>query len=298
MPREGALAVSIAAVANVTSVPVSVVLAVLLAAVLHASWNAITHALSDLLVGFMLIGTGYTICAGIVVLAAPTPARSSWPFIAASAALHVAYNVLLMRCYQLGDFRQVCPLSRGSSPWLVAVAAAAFAGEALSPIRLLGVVVISVGLACLVFAGGMPSGAQLPAITAALLTGVTIAAYTTVDGLGVRQAQTAAGYTGWLFLLQGPVLPLAALAIRGRRLWAQARPHLIGGLTGSTLSLAAYALVVWAQTRGALAPSAALRETRVIIGAAIGAVIVHERFGRWRIVSAVLVTDGVILISL
>lgn len=289
---------SIAAVTNGTSVPVSVVLAVLFAAVLHASWNAITHALSDLLVGFVLIGAGYTICAGIVVLAAPMPARASWPFIAASAALHVAYNLLLMRCYQLGDFSQVYPLSRGSSPWLVAVAAAAFAGEALSLVRLLGVVVISVGLACLVFAGGMPSRAQLPAITAALLTGVTIAAYTTVDGLGVRQAQTAAGYTGWLFLLQGPVLPLAALAIRGRRLWAQARPHLTGGLTGGALSLAAYALVLWAQTRGALAPIAALRETSVIIGAAIGALIFHERFGRWRIIAAVLVTGGVILISL
>ena len=289
---------SIAAVADGDSVPVGVVLVVLFAAGLHASWNAITHALSDLLVGFALIGAGYAVCAGVVVLAAPMPARASWPFLVASAALHVVYNLLLMRCYRLGDFSQVYPLSRGSSPWLVAITAAAFAGEALLPVRLLGVVVISVGLACLVFAGGVPSRAQLPAITAALLTGVTIAAYTTIDGLGVRQAQTAAGYTGWLFLLQGPVLPLAALAIRGRRLWAQTRPHLTAGLTGGVLSLAAYALVLWAQTRGTLAPIAALRETSVVIGAAIGALIFHERFGRWRIISAVLVTAGVILISL
>jgi len=290
--------VPIAAVIDGTPVPVSVVLAVLAAAVLHASWNAITHRLSDLLVGFVLIGAGYTVCAAIVVLAAPLPAPGSWPFLAASAALHVAYNVLLMRCYQLGDFSQVYPLSRGSSPWLVAVAAAAFAGEALSPVRLLGVGVISVGLVFLVFAGGTPSRTQMPAITAALLTGVTIAAYTTVDGLGVRHAQTAAGYTGWLFLLQGPVLPVAALAIRGRKLWHQARPHLTGGLTGGVLSLAAYALVLWAQTRGALAPIAALRETSVIIGAAIGALIFHERFGRRRVISATLVAIGVILISL
>jgi len=87
--------VSIAAVIDGTPVPVSVVLAVLSAAVLHASWNAITHRLSDLLVGFVLIGAGYTACAAIVVLTAPMPAPGSWPFLAASAALHVAYSVLL-----------------------------------------------------------------------------------------------------------------------------------------------------------------------------------------------------------
>jgi drug/metabolite transporter (DMT)-like permease len=274
------------------------VFVVLLAAVLHASWNAITHALSDRLVGFALIGAGHTIVGALVVLASPAPARASWPFLAASAGLHVAYNLLLMRCYQVGDFSQVYPLSRGTSPWLVTLAAAALAGETPAPVQTVGLVVISIGLACLVFAAGRPSRAQLPAITAALLTGVTIAAYTTVDGLGVRQAQTAAGYAGWLFLLQGPVLPLIAAAARGRKLWAQTRPHLTAGLTGGVLSLIAYGLVLWAQTRGALGPIAALRETSIVIGAAIGALVFHEGFGRWRVVSAVLVASGVILISL
>jgi len=281
-----------------TQVPTSVLLAVLLAAALHASWNALTHALGDQLVGFTLIGAGYTVCAGIAVLLVPAPAPASWPFLAASAALHVVYSLLLMRCYQIGDFSQTYPLSRGTSPWLVAIAAATVAGEALAPVQALGLLVISVGLACLVFEAGLPRRDQLPAIAAALLTGVTIAAYTTVDGLGVRQAQTAVGYAGWLFLLYGPVLPVMALAVRGRKLMDQARPHLAAGLTGGVLSLAAYALVLWAQTRGALGPIAALRETSIVIGAAIGALAFHERFGRWRIVSALLITIGVLLISL
>ncbi|MET7400011.1 EamA family transporter [Dactylosporangium sp. NPDC005572] len=278
--------------------PVTALLAVLLAAVLHASWNAVVHALEDRLVGFVLIGTGYTVCAAGIVLASPAPARASWPFIAVSAVLQVAYNLLLMRCYQLGDFSQVYPISRGTSPWLVAVGAAVFAGEVLAPAQAAGLVVISAGLGCLMFAGGRPGRAQLPAIAAALLTGVTIAAYTTVDGLGVRQAHTTAGYTGWLFLLQGPVLPLAALVARGRKLWVQVRPHLTTGLIGGVLSLTAYALVLWAQTRGALGPVAALRETSIIVGAAIGALVFHERFGRWRVTAAVLITAGVVLMSL
>jgi drug/metabolite transporter (DMT)-like permease len=275
-----------------------VLLVVLLAAVLHASWNAIAHGISDLLVGFALMGVASVVVAIVLVATAPVPDRASWPFLVVSAALQVTYELLLMRCYRLGDFGQMYPISRGTSPWLVAIAAAVFAGEALAPVRLLGVVVISVGLGCLVFAGGRPDRGQLSAITAALLTGVTIAAYTTVDGLGVRHAGTAAGYTGWLFLLQGPVLAVIAVAVRRRQLWSQVRPHLATGLTAGVLSLAAYGLVLWAQTRGALALVAALRETSIIAGAIIAAVLFREPLGRWRVAAAVLVAGGVILISI
>ncbi|HEV7658179.1 MAG TPA: DMT family transporter [Mycobacteriales bacterium] len=281
-----------------SSVGPTVILAVLGAAVLHAVWNALAHAIDDQLVGFALIGVGVTVGAVPLVLLSSAPARASWPYLVGSVVLHVAYNLLLMRSYRLGEFSQVYPIARGTSPWLVALAAAVFAGEHLSPLRWLGVLVISAGLASLVFAGGVPTRAARPAIAAAVLTGVAIAAYTTLDGLGVRSADTVAGYTGWLFLLQGPVLPLAAVAVRRGRLWPQVRPHLPAGLAAGLLSLAAYALVLWAQTRGALAPIAALRESSVIVGAVIGTVVFGERFGRWRIAATVLVAAGVILVSL
>lgn len=99
-------------------------------------------------------------------------------------------------------------------------------------------------------------------------------------------------------MLQGPPLPLAALAVRRGRLWSDVRPHLWTGLAGGVLSTAAYGLVLWAQTRGALAAVAALRETSVVVGAAIGAFVFHERFGRWRTASTVLVAAGVVLSNL
>ena len=286
--------------ATVASSPVgiTVVGAVLLAAVLHAVWNALAHSIDDQLVGFALMGVGLTAGAAVVVVLSPLPATASWGYLAGSALLHVAYNLLLMRSYRLGEFGQVYPLARGTSPLLVALAGVVFVGEDLSPIRLVGVVVISVGLGSLVFVGGIPTRAARPAIGAALLTGVAIAAYTTLDGLGVRSSDSVGGYAGWLFLLQGPVLPLAALVARRGRLWGQLRPHLLAGLTGGVLSLAAYGLVLWAQTRGALAPIAALRETSVIVGAIIGAVVFGEKFGRWRIAATVLVAGGVILVTL
>ena len=276
----------------------AVVGAVLLAAVLHAVWNALAHSIDDQLVGFALIGLAVTVGGAAVVLVSPAPSRACWWFLAGSVVLHVVYNLLLMRSYRLGDFGQVYPLARGTSPWLVAIAGIVLVDEDLSLPQLLGVVVISAGLCTLVFAGGVPTREARPAIAAALLTGVVIAAYTTLDGLGVRSADTVTGYIGWLFLLQGPVLPLAAVVARRERLWGQVRPHLVAGLTGGALSLGAYGLVLWAQTRGALAPIAALRETSVIVGAVIGTLVFGERFGRWRITATVLVVAGVVLVTL
>ncbi len=281
-----------------SSVGPTVVGAVLAAAVLHAVWNALAHAVDDQLVGFALIGVAVTVGAAAIVLVSPGPSTASRPYLAASALLHVVYNLLLMRSYRLGEFGQVYPLARGTSPLLVALSGAVFAGEQLSVLRLLGVVVISAGLGTLVFVGGVPTRAARPALAAAVLTGVTIAAYTTVDGLGVRSADTVGGYTGWLFLLQGPALPLLAVLTRRGQLWRQVRPHLLAGLAGGILSLAAYGLVLWAQTRGALAPIAALRESSVVVGAVIGAVLFGERFGRWRIAATVLVAGGVVLVTL
>jgi len=65
------------------------------------------------------------------------------------------------------------------------------------------------------------------------------------------------------------------------------------GLLGAALSVSAYGLVLWAQTRAELAPVAALRESSIIVGAAIGAVFFKERFGAPRIAAAGLLVVGI-----
>jgi drug/metabolite transporter (DMT)-like permease len=278
-------------------VSVTIVGAVLFAAVLHAAWNAVAHAIPDRVVGFVLISAVCAVLAVPLVLLSPLPAGPSWPLLICSAAVHVLYVVLLMSSYRLGDFGQVYPLSRGSAPLLVALIAALVVGERPGAVQLAGIATVSAGLLCLVSAGGRPGRAELPAIGAALLTGVTIAAYTAIDGIAVRQAHTATGYAGWLFLLQGPVIPLVARLRRGPALLEQVRPHRVAGLGGGALSLAAYGLVLWAQTRGALAPIAALRESSVVVAAVVGALAFGEPFGRRRVVASVLVAGGIVLLA-
>jgi drug/metabolite transporter (DMT)-like permease len=283
-------------VAAVPSSPIglTVVIAVLGAAVLHAVWNAIAHGVADRLIGFTLIGAACTGGGAITVAAAGLPSGRAWPFVIASAIVHVAYTLLLLLSYQLGQFSQVYPLARGTSPWVVAVVATTVLGQSLPAAELAGVLIISAGLISVVFLG---SRAPLNALGAAFGTGLMIACYTVLDGVGVHRGPLLA-YIGWLFLLQGPALPLLALVRRGRDLPAQLHPSLAVGLTGGMVSMAAYGLVLWAQARGALAPIAALRETSIIIGAIIGAIFFGERFGYKRAVASAIVVLGIILINL
>lgn len=287
------------AAADLTRSPAggTVVAVVLGAAVLHAVWNAIAHGVADRLVGFALIGAAYTGCGAVATLCTGLPPGSAWAFIVASVILHVAYNLLLLASYQLGQFSQVYPLARGTSPWTVALVAATVLGQRLPPLELAGVLIISAGLMSLVLLGGRTARAPLSALGAAFGTGLMIAGYTVVDGVGVHRAPVMA-YIGWLFLLQGPVMPVLALVRRGRDLPARLRPSLVTGLAGGVVSVAAYGLVLWAQTRGALAPIAALRETSIIVGAVIGAIFLGERFGLKRAVAATVVVIGIVLINL
>jgi drug/metabolite transporter (DMT)-like permease len=197
-----------------------------------------------------------------------------------------------MASYRLADFSQAYPLARGTSPLVVTVLAAVFVGEVPSLPVLTGVVIVSLGLGSLMLAGGRPSRRDAPAIAAAVATGLTIATYSTIDGVGVRESGSAAGYTGWLLLMESSLLVTYAFTQLG-----QVRRHLWLGSLGGALSVLAYGLVLWAQTRGALAPIAALRESSIIAGALIGTVFFHERFGQSRVVATAVVFVGIVLVT-
>jgi drug/metabolite transporter (DMT)-like permease len=280
------------------ALPLSVTIAVLCAAVTHATWNAIAHGIKDQLLAFALIGLGAVTISIPLIIVSPLPHADCWPYLMASVVIHVFYVLGLMQTNRLGDFGQVYPLARGTSPLVVTILAAVFVHERPSPAALAGVLVVSAGLALLVFGGKRPSRA---ATLAAIATGLTIAAYTTVDGVGVRASGTATGYIGWLLLLQGLTVPLYAL-IRSRSVLMslvrdQSWRVLGGGWLAGALSVLAYGLVLWAQTRGALAPIAALRETSVIFGAVLGTLVFREPFGRTRIAATIIVSAGILLLN-
>lgn len=281
-----------------------VVGAVLAAAVLHASWNAIAKGVGDRLSLFARMSAVGAVGAGFAVCWVDPPAAASWPWLIASVIVHLGYNLALLAAYQVGHFNQTYPLARGLGPLLVAAVAVLVIGEPLPAVPAMGVVLIAGAVAVLGLTPWRQVRANRPALAAAILTGVTIAAYTVCDGVGVRRSGSALSYTLWLFGLQGVVTVLAIAGYRRvrRRDNTPARTGTVRGWSGaavaSLMSMAAYGLVLWAQTRGALAAVAALRESSVVVAAAIGMVFFQEPMGRARIVASVAVALGVVLLAL
>ena len=136
------------------------------------------------------------------------------------------------------------------------------------------------------------------AIGYALGTAGFIAGYTLCDGFGVRAAENPHSYTAWLFLIEGPsIILIAAIVLRGRLVTVAAGAWR-RGVTAGAMSLAAYWLVLWALSLGAIAPVATLRETSVVFAALIGSLFLKETMTRWRLLAVTLVACGIILLKL
>lgn len=273
----------------------SVAALVLCAALLHATWNALLKTSSDRLGAMTLMTLGSGLGALPFVLLLPLPSRASWPYLALGVLLHGGYSLFLVRAYRVGDFGQAYPIARGSSPMLVGVGAALLVGEQMSGASWLGVALISLGILSL---AELRKGMSLAGPLTALVTGAFIAAYTVVDGLGVRLSGDALAYAGWLFLLDSPTIGLIYL-VRYRRLpitrggWALGR-----GLGVGLLSLLAYGIVIWAITLAPMGAVSALRETSVLFAALIGAMFMGEKLTLRRGLSCLLITGGAMLLGL
>lgn len=274
-----------------------VVVLVLAAAVLHATWNAMAHAASDRLVGFALMSTTTLVLGAVLVVVGGPISGHHLALAALSAALHVAYMLLLWLSYQGGDLSRAYPLSRGTGVALTAVASFFAPRSPLGLPVVVGVALVVLGLVGVTLAGPRLARADARGVGAAFATGCAIAGYTVVDGLAVSGGAPVVAYVGWLFLLQSWALPVLAVVRRGRRLPAIARRQALAGLGGGAVSFTAYAVVVLAQTSGALAAIAALRELSIAIGVLIGAFVLHEAAARKRLLPALVLTAGAVVLA-
>lgn len=270
---------------------------VLSAAVLHATWNAIVKGTrARALVLAAVAGANGTV--GVVlILWAETPLPASWPYIAASATTHYGYYYFLSMAYKWGDLSRVYPISRGIAPLLVSLGALVFAGEMLTSQGWAGVALVSAGVCLLAFFSRGPSVPDKRSTLAAVATGLIIATYSVIDGIGVRLSGSPFGYMGWLFLSEFLVSLFVIVKLRPR-LTPEVRATLRVGYLGGLCAVASYGLVIYANTLAPLGMVSALRESSVIFAALFGVVIFRERPWASRIAAAVIVGGGVLMLAL
>lgn len=268
---------------------------VLLAALMHASWNAMVKANGDRAI--VLAGVSFLhVVVGVgLALFAPLPAVESWPFIIASTIIHFFYYALIFFAYRWGDLSHVYPIARGIAPALVAFGAWAAVGETLTPGGWAGLATVTLGI-LLLASGRRMSGSDPRALFAALATGVVIASYSVVDGIGVRVSDAPLGYIGWLFMAELPVTLF--VLVRRRASLPPLRSRIVWiGMLGGVFSAAAYGLVIYTATFAPIGAISAVRESSVIIAALIGVFLFGERPIAKRLLAGVVVAAGVAMLA-
>lgn len=273
--------------------------AVLFAAACHAGWNAAIKTGLDVLSSTVLITTG----AGLVSLAlipfVGLPPADAWPWVAASVAIHLFYFIGLSEAYRTGDLGQVYPLARGSAPLMTAGVTALLIGERIGTIGLGGIVILALGVLLLSLRGGrLLEPPDRRAVGFALFTALTICLYSVVDGLGGRAAGNPHPYTLAMFVGNALVMIVYFLIRRGPSMVAPMLSTWPVGLVGGSLQLLSYGIVIWAMTLAPIALVAALRETSVLFGALIAVLFLKEPLRPARIIAALMIVCGLVLIRM
>ena len=275
-----------------------VTIAVLGAGFLHAGWNALLKNSqgTEPMLDTATVVAGSALWSVLVLPFVPLPDVAAWKFMAISSVVHFGYYVTLSHAYRTGDLSFAYPVMRGTAPLITTVLGIVFLRELPQVQVAAGIVLICAGIVSIAFV--RRERHPPAALRWALANAGIIAAYTLVDGAGVRASGNALSYVSWLLTLERlPYLawvlrrggrPAVAYIARGRRL------ALVGGFG----SLAAYAIVLWAMTRAPVAAVAALRETSVLFAALIGAVWLKEGFGVMRLVGAASVVAGIAALKL
>lgn len=266
----------------------------LFAAILHATWNAFLRSGGDRLRTVTVMSFASTAVALPFLFVYPLPTSGAWPYILLSAGLQVGYSVFLVAAYRNGELGQVYPIVRGTVPLLVTIGGFIIADDRLDLSQIAGVVLVALGIMSLSLGKGRASTASN---LLALATGTIIAAYATVDSIGVRQTSASGAYTAWVLVLYGTFLPATFIAMRGRLAVDFRAPDTWKALGGGLVAMIAYGVVIAAFSLGPAGPITALRETSVVFAVLIGWLFLEETLTFRRILACLIVAAGAILLG-
>ena len=285
-------------------------LLVLAAAAIHTSWNALTKRAGDQLAflwSSVSLATVVLLPVGWVFWPREGVPGAAWPFLVASSVVHAVYFYVLGRAYGSGEFSLVYPIARGLGVALVPVAALFVFDERPSPLGALGVLLVVAGIVGINLSSAAPSAAAARGAAGprrlisvgtgwALVTGLSIAAYSLVDKAGVARLHPVP-----YIAILGVGMSLLLVPAIVRRRDALAREWQVNWraiLVASTLNLTSYLLVLFAFRLSKAGYVVAAREISIVLSVAIGRLWFGEREVGRRLAAASLVLAGVICVAL
>ena len=272
---------------------------ILLSAFSHVSWNILIKRSQDkILFTRSLTLVGSIILIPITFFLDPLPV-AAYPFFAATLIIHVFYKLFLCYMHEKSDLSYAYPIARGLPSLLILFITPFVFDEELTLKNEIAVLTICLGILLLVFANQKFKNINFIGLGYAILVALTIASYTINDAIGVRISEPIM-YITYYFALDGIVFNLAFIIFFRKHKFnldlikKEIKPIIIAGI----LSLYSYYPAVYSFSITKVASVAALRECSILLASLYGVFFLKEKFGIIRILSAILIFLGCIMIKL
>jgi drug/metabolite transporter (DMT)-like permease len=274
-----------------------VFLAVLAAAFLHAAWRALIKTGASKQSAMLILSVGHALIGAAVAVWKGVPVAAAWPWLAGSAVIHMCYQLFLSYAYEHGDLSRVYPIARGAAPMLVLGFSAAFLADPMSRAEVAGALILGLGI-LLMARGVFTSGESRRMLPFAFGSALATAGYSISDGMGARASGDALQYVGWLMMASTVLYAPAAVALKGRGLFAAPPLAWAIGMVAAAFSFGAYAIALWAMTVAPIALVAALRETSILFAVLLGWLVFRERMTPEKVVASAIIVAGVVVTRL
>jgi len=272
----------------------------LLTAVAHTTWNVLLKTSENkvlFLRSFLLVAS--LVFIPILFFISP-PAPSSYKFLAVSLFIHIFYNIFLIKMYNHSEISFSYPIARGSPTLILLVVSPLLLGDQITFLNEIGALVLICGIFFLIFSEGNYKKINFKGLGLSLMVATTIVIYTLVDAKGARLSQNVIAYGMYMFALEGITFNLAYIVLfKDKKIpmsFILKEKYKI--LLASFLVTFAYLPILYAFTKVNVPSVAALREISILFTSIYGVYFLKEKIGSIKVISAVLVVIGCIIIRI
>ena len=281
--------------------PIVAILLLLISAVLHTSWNLLIKQSEDKYIVTWWMVTFGGVFAIAALLFTGLPPRTMWIFALISVCVEATYFITLSYAYHDNDFSLVYPVARGTAPAFLALWSFLFLHEKLTNGGMLGLALIIGGLIIIGVNTLMQSHVthlHFKGVAVAIFIALLISIYTTIDGAAVKNGY-ALPYVMTMFAFVP--LPITPFIFREYS-WTRVKQALVKQpirvpLAG-ILGVLAYLMAVFSYSIAPISYAGAVREVSVVFGALTGWWFLKERLGGVRVLGAVIIFVGILVIAL
>ena len=274
----------------------------------HAAWNLLLkRSQNQEIFAWLLLVAKVVLFAPLAVflLIIGGIQDQGWWFILGTSLIHVLYFLFLSRSYIYSDLSLAYPIARGIGPALIPIVGVSVLDEKITLLAVLGIMAIIGGIfiaywwgQILIIARDPLKLLKDPGVKYALLTGITITAYSVWDKIGI-------GYVTpmlYMYLLSlGAALGLAPYILfrhRYKAIKEELQFNAVKVFGAGILAFFAYVAVLEALRRSNVSYVAPAREIGIVFSVLLGAIVLKESLSVGRIIGAVAITLGVFLIAL